>query len=129
MFIKTGNVLWLSDDDFSKFSFLDYTGVLFSGVKPLHTKEGTIALMSDRIVLATDSDETIIYLKDISQVYLGFDDLYKRVYAKNFGAFWQPLRLTFGSDTNVANIYLVIDFNFMSTTNQLWFDSLKDMLS
>jgi hypothetical protein len=130
MEILSGHALWLFNSDFQDFSFIDKIGVLFTGVKPLHKYEGDAYLSYDGIVLIADTDELKINLKDITQVYLGFDDIYKPTYVKNLGVFWQPLRLTYNdSDSFEKIIYLVIDHNYFSTNNQTWFNRLTEMLS
>ncbi|ACU03973.1 hypothetical protein [Pedobacter heparinus] len=130
MISKTGNALWLFKDDFKDFSVFDKIGVLFSGIKPLHTHSGIINVTNRTLVLESDADELEIPLKDITQIYLGFDEFYKRSYAKNFGAFWQPLKLTFTSSYSESEmIYLVIDYNFMYSKNEEWFNLLKNLLS
>ncbi|WP_316814306.1 hypothetical protein [Pedobacter heparinus] len=131
MEILSGRVLWLSDSDFLDFSLVDKIGVLFTGVKPLHKLKGNAVLTTDRIVLIADTeDELSINLKDITQLYMGFDEIYKPAYVKNFGTFWQPLRITYcGTDSVEKKIYLVIDHNFLSSGNQTWFNCLTEMLS
>ena len=130
MISKSGNALWLSKDDFKSFSVFDKIGVLFSGVQPLHTHSGIIYLANGSIILKSESEELEILLKNITQIYLGFDEYYRRSYAKNFGAFWQPLKLTFTSSDSVSEIiYLIIDRNAMYTRNDEWFNLLTDLLS
>lgn len=73
MEILSGHVLWLFDSDFLDLSVIDKIGVLFTGVKPLHKYEGNDILTAERIVLTDDTDELSINLRDITQVYMGFE--------------------------------------------------------
>jgi hypothetical protein len=130
MITQTGDVLWLYQEDFQNFNLLDKISALFTGVKPLHSQAGLIYLKEDRICLESESDDLEIRLEDITQLYLGFDEYYQRAYAKNFGTVWQPLKLTFTTfDSDNSVIYLVIDYNQLSTNNKLWFELLQDRLS
>ncbi|QNK64664.1 hypothetical protein H7F33_09380 [Pedobacter sp. PAMC26386] len=131
MVLQSGTVLWVFDYDFPNFSLLDKIGILFSGVNPLHTNAGMIYLKHDQISLASADEELIIPLKNITQVYLGFDNIYKATYVKSGGTFWQPLRLIYTQDNepDPQTIYLVIDLNYLASSNATWFEVLKNMLS
>jgi hypothetical protein len=129
MILQSGNVLWVFDYDFPNFSLFDKMGMLFSGVNPLHTHTGMIYLTRDQIRLASEDDELIIPLKDITQIYMGFDETYKVSYVKSMGTFWQPIRIVYSQDNETETVYLVIDLNYLSTSNSAWFEVLKGMLS
>lgn len=129
MILQSGTALWVFDYDFPNFSILAQLSILFSGVNPLHTGAGTICLTREHISLASDDNELIIPLKDITQIYMGFDDVYKAMYVKSLGTFWQPLRLIYTQDQETMTIYLVIDLNYLSSSNAAWFGLLKEMLS
>ncbi|WP_432708942.1 hypothetical protein [Pedobacter sp.] len=130
MIPKMGNALWLYDDDFKHLNFLDKIGNLFSGVKPLHSHAGLIGLENGRICLESESDTLEIALIAITQIYLGFDKNYKRAYVKNFGTTWQPLKITFTTLALTTRVvYLIIDFNYFSTSNKHWYDLLQERLS
>ncbi|KAG2423704.1 hypothetical protein HXX76_015094 [Chlamydomonas incerta] len=80
-------------------------------MKPLHHWEGSISLEGDdtltlrgRHVRGTDSSqqgETVIRLQsgDVSDVYLGFDDVFTRCDDRSLGLTFQPLRLTLAAST------------------------------
>lgn len=129
MILQSGNVLWVFDYDFPDFSLLAKVSVLFSGVNPLHTGAGMISLTHDHISLESDDSELIIPLKDITQIYMGFDDVYKAMYVKSLGTFWQPLRIIYTQKQETVTIYLVIDLNYLSSSNSAWFGLLKEMLA
>jgi hypothetical protein len=70
-----------------------------------------------------------IPLDQLDQIYLGFDEVYKRSLVKNGGIFWQPLRLRYRVGDEYNTVYLIIDHSFWGTNNQLWFDTIKQLLS
>jgi hypothetical protein len=129
MILQSGTVLWVFDHDFPNFSMLAKVGILFSGVNPLHTGAGTISLTPDQLKLISADCELIIPLKDITQIYMGFDEVYKAMYVKSLGTFWQPLRIIYTQDEETMVIYLVIDLDYLSSSNAAWFELLKEMLS
>lgn len=122
--ILTGEVLWSYDYELLERTPLRGIASHFSGVNPFHAHQGEILLTSDRITLRDESELTIS-LSDLGQLYMGFDENFPRSSVKNFGLFWQPLRLTLGSG---QKLYLIIDYNVLGSKNQLWFDTIKIIL-
>ena len=123
--ILTGQVLYSYEDELlERDSFADL-GAHFSGVAPFHRHKGEIALSAEKLFIG--GDEILEFpLGTIEQLYLGFDEAFPRTLAKNMGLFWQPLRLSL-SDGN--KLYLIIDYNILGTSNQIWFERLKELLS
>lgn len=117
-----GKVLWCYDYEvIGRDSSVDF-GHMFSGTPPFYVHSGKISLNADSIEINGDVDLTI-RLSELTQLYLGFDDVYLPTLVKNFGLFWQPLRLNF----NYGNsIYLIIDYNFFSSGNKKWFTEIKN---
>lgn len=67
-------------------------------------------------------------LGDLEQLFIGFDEVFPRALVKNFGMTAQPLRLQVGR--GIGLLYLFIDYNSLGfTSNQLWFNSIKTVLS
>jgi len=126
--LQIGKALWSFDYEIAALTLVDEAGALFSFTPPPHHREGEIILTSDSLVI-DGYNYLNIPLNRLEQVYLGFDDIYKRSLVRNNGMFWQPLRLRYkeGDDTNI--IYLIVDHRFFGTKNQLWFDTLKQMLA
>ena len=122
-----GNVLWAYDSELENKSQMNRFAGLFSFVKPLHQHKGEIILTDNQIVISGDYPVSIS-LVSIDQLFLGFDEFYSVGSVKNWGAFWQPLRIKF-SDLTPRKIYLVIGYNGISAQNKLWYDTLKEMLS
>lgn len=127
-FLLKNRVLWSYDHEVEQRNAIDNIGVHFSGVGPFHAHEGEIILTETNILIS--GDESIeIELNGIDQLYLGFDDIFPRTLVKNFGLFWQPLRISFYRSGLSNSIYLIIGLNMFSCENQLWFNTLKELLS
>lgn len=123
--ILAGNVLWSFDFEIQNRNVnYDFT-FHFSGSKPFHSHSGEIFLTEDSIKMMGD-DSLEIPLEDLTELYLGFDEVFFPSLSKNFGMFWQPLRLT---TIDNSLIYLIIDYNFLFTKNKLWFNKMMKMLS
>jgi len=125
--LLNGNVLWAFDHELEKNSHASRFAGLFSFQRPLHHHQGEIILSNSQLVITGD-EHVIISLNSIDQLFLGFDDLYPVSSVKNWGAFWQPLRIEY-SNPQTQTIYLVIGFNSISAQNKLWYDALKELLS
>lgn len=123
--ILAGKVFWSYDYEVLQRDSFNDIGALFSGINPFHRHAGEIVLTDDRIII-TGEDELAIPLGNIDQIYLGFDETFPRLLVKNFGLFWQPLRLNLKSG---QKLYLIIDYNMLGAKNHYWFNTLKEMLS
>ena len=123
--ILTGQVLWSYDHEVMNRNLLDNIGAQISGVKPFHRHSGEIILSEDKLYIFGD-EALEISLASIDNIYLGFDEIFPPLLAKNAGLFWQPLRLKL---LGGQQLYLIIDFNMFGSKNQLWFDGLEEILS
>ncbi|MDN3547220.1 hypothetical protein [Mucilaginibacter aquaedulcis] len=126
--LQIGKALWSYDYEIAGYTLADGAGTLFSLTPPPHHREGEIILTSDSLVI-DGYNYLHIPLEKLEQVYLGFDDIYKRSFVKNYGMFCQPLRLRYKTKEGSNTIYLIVDHKFFSTSNQLWFDTLKQLLA
>ncbi|WP_231464232.1 hypothetical protein [Pedobacter sp. Leaf132] len=126
-----GNVLWSYDyelNDKKRFGWLKKIVGLFSFIKPMHTHEGNILLASNGLFISGD-ERLELQLSQIEEIYMGFDDVFPASAVKNFGAFWQPIRIkSYLSYSESQTIYLVINYNGISTDNKTWFNTLIAML-
>lgn len=123
--ILSGNALWSFDFEIQNRNKNEDFVFHFSGVRPFHKHSGEIFLTESSIKIV-DDDIFEFQFKDLTQLYLGFDEIYTPSLSKNFGMFWQPLRITFHDD---KLLYLIIDYNFLGAKNKLWFNKLKELLS
>lgn len=126
--LQIGKVLWSYDHEIAGCTLVNETGTLFSVTPPLHHREGEIILTTSTLTI-DGYNYLNIPLDQLDQIYLGFDDVYKRSLVKNNGIFWQPLRIRYKVADGYNTVYLVIDHSFWGTKNQLWFDTLKQLLS
>jgi hypothetical protein len=64
---------------------------------------------------------------DVTDIYLGFDDVFKRGEDRSLGISFQPLRIVFSKDEKEYILYLIIDFNRLlrATKNKEWYEELK----
>ncbi len=123
--ILSGNSLWSFDFEIQNRNRNEDFAFHFSGVRPFHSHSGEIFLTEGSIKISGD-DNLNISFEELTQLYLGFDNIYTPSLSKNFGMFWQPLRLTINDE---KFIYLIIDYNFLGAKNKLWFNTLTELLS
>jgi hypothetical protein len=126
--LQIGTAMWSYDHEIAACTLIDATGGLFSLTPPPHHREGEIILTAGALVI-DGYNYLDIPLNQLEQVYLGFDDVYKRSLIKNNGRFWQPLRLRYKVADGHNTIYLMIDNSLFGTKNQHWFDMLKQLLA
>jgi hypothetical protein len=120
-----GNVLWAFDEELSEMNVGEK--VLLRQISfspPLSKHHGRIYLTDDAIIIDGDR-ELLIALFEITQIYHGFDEVFTPASAKNFGLSWQPLRITF---SNGSSVYLLIDYNYLTTANAHFFSLLQQLL-
>jgi hypothetical protein len=123
--ILIGKVLWSFDEEVLDRDLFHELGAHFTGVLPFHRHSGEIALTKDALIIVGDNDLEIP-LSNVKQVYLGFDDIFPRTLLKNFGFFWQPLRISLSTG---QSLYLIIDYTILGAKNQLWFNELQEVLT
>ncbi|WP_316848205.1 hypothetical protein [Pedobacter psychrodurus] len=126
-----GNVLWSYDHELTNeksSSWIKKIAGLFSFLKPIHNHEGSILLASNGLFITGD-EQLELPLSNIEEVYMGFDDLFPASSAKNFGAFWQPIRIRSTiSRSESQTVYLVINHTGIFSDNQTWFNTLISLL-
>ena len=115
--MKWKNTLLSFDEDIKERSLIDWFKAHISGFKPLHKYEGILELLEEKLVYAgkdiKDGKELKleIKLKDIIDVYLGFDEIFKgreeRAWPWN-----KPLRIKFKQDDVERTIYLFVNFHY-----------------
>jgi len=119
--------LWIHDYEIHQRSTVERFAVRhFSGVPPLAQHYGILTLTDKELLLEAEDENVGITLSEIKQLYHGFDEYYSSASAKNFGAFWQPIRLNY---TGNARLYLIIGYNGIYTANGKFFQLLKELLS
>lgn len=124
--LLAGDAYWSYDYEVAERDALDNVGVHFSGVGPYHNHRGEIALTAEGLYINGDVN-LAFKLSDLEQLYIGFDEVFPRSLVKNFGLMAQPLRLQ--ASTAEGDIYIFINHNMFGTQNQLWFDTIRELLS
>lgn len=127
-YILTGTALWCFDYELEQANLADEFRGMMSFTLPLHYHKGEIVLSNTSISINGDVD-VFIPLKDLEQLFMGFDEHYKSTYVKNGGLFWQPLKLTFTSNGLTQAVYLIIDYNWFTVQNKMWYNVLTEMFS
>lgn len=123
--ILRGNVLWSYDYELAaKSRRTKFLSGLFSFIKPLSDHEGLIILTRKGLLITGDEDLRIP-ISSVNEIHLGFDALFPATSVKNFGAFWQPIRIEYLNSDEPRKIYLNIDYNGLTARNQLWYDTIK----
>lgn len=126
-----GNVLWSYDyelTDEKRYGWLKNISGIFSFIKPIHNHEGNILLASNGLFITGD-EHLELPLSHIEEVYMGFDDVFPATSVKNFGAFWQPIRIkSFVSNSESQTIYLIINYSGIFSDNKTWFNTLISLL-
>ena len=125
-FLLTGQVIWCYNHELQQANLADEFRGMMSFTMPLHYHVGNIALSNSALTINGDTN-LHIPLDSLEQLYMGFDEHYKRLYVKNGGLFWQPLRITYADNAQIQSVYLIIDYNWFGASNKLWFETLKTM--
>lgn len=119
-----GNVYWAYDHEISEMNYAErYFIRHLSFSPPLSKHQGNFSLTDRAIVLEAEEEKVTINLSTVTQLYLGFDEVYSSASAKNFGMFWKPLRIEFEESV----IYIVVDYKFGFTANDQIFELLKEL--
>jgi hypothetical protein len=126
--LLTGNVLWCFEHELEQANAADEFRVMLSFAPPLHYHAGEITLTDNALLISGDIDLQVP-LNSMEQIFLGFDEHYKRLYVKNGGLFWQPLRITYAERMGTATVYLIIDHNWFGAKNKLWYDALTGIFA
>ncbi|UEG53845.1 hypothetical protein LLH06_02510 [Mucilaginibacter daejeonensis] len=126
--LMTGNVMWCYDHELEQANTADEFRVMLSFAQPLHYHAGQIVLTDTALLISGDID-LHIPLDAMEQLYMGFDDHYKRMYVKNGGLFWQPLRVTYANGSTTSTVYLIIDHDWMGARNKIWYEALTSMFA
>jgi hypothetical protein len=127
-YLLTGKVLWCYNQELQQANLADEFRGMLSFSVPLHYHQGEIALTSSAIIIRGDADLQIP-LDNLQQLYMGFDEEYKRTYVKNGGLFWQPLKISYVDNAQLKSVYLIIDLDWFTVKNKLWFETLKAMFN
>lgn len=120
--VLQGKVMWSYDHEMMEFTSAQKLMTGLSGIGgPLHNHQGYITLTDEQILIEgpAGDDDLIIPLASITELYLGYDEVFTAGSVKNGGLFWQPLRVEYLSNNYQSNkIYLIIDYNGFYSHNK-----------
>lgn len=131
-FLLQGTVKWSYGYEMANVSQTQkiISGMVSMAPSLLHHK-GNIALSNAELIIeGFEGDEDLtIPLSTMKQIYLGFDDVFPKIAAKNLGMLWQPLRIEYYvSSFETQFIYFIVDFNGIYTHDKEWFNTLTQLL-
>ena len=127
--ILEAQAFWSHEHELADKDSISQIAAQFSAIPPIHDHEGSLTLTTSYLSINGDT-ELIIQLAHIDQLYLGFDDVYRRNFIKNLGLTCQPLRITYTNGLKAEVVYIIAGYNFIgcAMTEQL-FNQIHDLLS
>jgi len=133
MVMKQGKALMAYEDDIKKRNIMDWIKAHTSFARPLHRYDGELELWDEKIVFrgkdtkTKDNYSLDVGRKEITDVHLGFDDVFKRMEDRSVGISFLPLRIRFSKGGYEQCMYLIMDFRRASrrTTNKEWYELIQ----
>lgn len=121
-------------DDIKNRSFLDWVEAHTSLMNPLHRYKGLLILDRETLSFVGTERKTgiefqfVIYRHEIQQLYHGFDGVFNAFETRSLGLTWRPLRITFIREKIQYHIYLIVNYSFGRSDNEVWMEMLKEWL-
>ena len=136
MVINETNTLMAFEEDIRNRGFIDWLVAHTGFAKPLHRYEGKLSLMNDRLVFyGNDKKKKQRYhlqikKKDVTDIFHGFDNVFKRREDRNFGLSFKPLKINFMKNGSPTAIYLIIEFRraLRTSNNKQCFTELNQWI-
>lgn len=116
MVIKNTSTLMAFEEDIRNRGLLDWIVAHTSFFEPLHRYKGEISLLNDTLVFkGKDKKKKQEYQlqidkKNIIDIFLGFDNIFRRSEDRALGLSFKPLRINFVKNGSPTSIYLIIKF-------------------
>jgi hypothetical protein len=125
------------EEDIKERRFGDRLKAHISFLKPLHRYQGDITLLEDKIIFKGKDTKTKghhsleIDKSELKDVYLGFDDVFKRIEDRSIGFAFKPLRLKFVKNNREFTTYFIIHFKrtMRTTKNEEWYEEIEKWTS
>lgn len=135
--MKREKALWIFDHQVDERGLADWLKAHTSFLKPLHRYEGEIRLKEKSIELIgknvkTDEDYSLdISRKDVLNVDLGYDEVFRRREERSLGVVLTPLRIEYKEKERNRKIYLFINYRRFSrrSSNGGWFRELASWMA
>lgn len=124
------------EEDIKERGLLDWLRAHTSWMKPLHRYEGELTLEEDRLIFeGEDTKEDRHYKKeirkeDVTEVYHGFDDSFRRREDRSIGIRFKPLRVNYKENDKERTMYFVTDFSRLTrgSNNKEWYEALREWI-
>ena len=131
--IQRAKALLAYQEDIKRKSLVDWFLAHVSFLKPLHRYEGEIKLTNEKLIFQgkdkknNSSHKLEISKEEIKEIYLGFDEVFKRSEDRSLGLTFKPLRITFEKNGKLKIAYFIINFKRITRTtdNKKWFELLE----
>lgn len=135
--MKREKALWIFDQQVKQRGLVDWLKAHTSFLKPLHRYEGEIRLKEKSIELIgknvkTDEDYSLdISRKDVLNVDLGYDEVFRRREGRSLGIGLTPLRIEYQDHEGHRKLYLFINYRRFPrrSNNGKWFNELMSWMA
>ena len=126
--IEEEDVLFGYEEELKKKTITDWLKGHTSFMKPLHRHEGKIRLTESELIIESKDIYERINKDVVTDINLGFDDVYRRRDDRSIGLTFQPLRVRYEKGQKEVTLYLIIGFSRLSRTsnNKEWYDKLQE---
>lgn len=131
---KESKALIAFREDILNRTFFDWLEAHISLMNPLHRYRGYIRMERETLSFYGTEKKTgnefsfNIYRSEIRQLYHGFDEAFTAWETRNLGLGWKPLRITFTREKKDFHLYLIINYTYGRTDNEIWMEVLKNWL-
>ena len=129
------NCYLIYEKDFEQQNWIDWIKNHISLAPPPHRFHGQLHLESNRLLFEgkdkyeNEVCEFGIAKNSITQIYHGYDETFNKFQTRGFGLSYAPIRLQLESTaSDPQNIYLVSNFNGVTSANEQFFEILKKWL-
>lgn len=121
------------EEDVKKRTICDWVRAHTSFARPVYKYDGSISIEDDHLVFSgieKDSGRRMLFhvdRKDLEEIRLGFDDVYKRGLDRSLGLAFKPLRISYWEDGDLRTFYVITSFERIrrSSNNLEWYNRLK----
>ncbi|MEH6407075.1 MAG: hypothetical protein V7767_07330 [Leeuwenhoekiella sp.] len=128
------NTYLIFKDDFKHRNWVDWViSHVMLGPPPFRLK-GALTFTTDGFIFkgydmfTKENSEFEINKSDIIQLYLGYDKLFRRAQARGDSSF-EPLRIKLNMENKETDLYVVSEYNGMTSANTELFEEMKIWLS
>jgi len=132
--IKESTAFLAFSEDIRNRSFMDWLEAHISMGAPLHRYKGLLKIDRETLSFYGAEKRTgneiqlVLFRAEIQEIYHGFDDVFTALETRNLGFGWKPLRITFNREKSDYHVYLIINYSYGRTDNDIWMEILRNWL-